>query len=802
MIQKKALIILFLSICTSILAVAQSLSNQEITFKIVDDQKQIVSYSDVYLLNHTDSSIVASSMPDENGVVVLEVVPNNYIIFIKTEGFQEIVRAVDARTAKVDLGTIELALQPMENVYNEVVVTTQKSIMELKIDKRIYNVDADINNQGGTAADVLENIPSVTVDPEGNVSLRGNGSVRILIDGKLSGFASTGDALKMLQADAIERVEVITNASSRYDAEGDAGVINIILKKEKNHGFNAIVNLRTGYFPDHGVGVRVNYKKNKVNIFADANVGYSEFPGNSSTTQTLTTADTQFSYHQDYLQERTKLRFNTRVGMDYDWNKNNTTSIELSLRDGDGVNTITRVYDNFDRDNVKFNTDTRIEDQIEDERLYETTLNHLYTFNDKGSWKTSLSYYNDRDNEHSDYTEHSTLTGLTKLEESSADVKENVIQFQSDVVFPISENGKFETGVRFQNRNFLNGYRYRFQVTPTEWSAPDQYNNDVEYDDKVYAAYLMGSNTFGDWGVQGGLRAEYSEIYTVMKSDNEKKPFDFLNLFPSAAVSYKVNEYNNLQWSLSRRIRRPGQWDLLPFRKFGDNREMMIGNPNLKPELTYSTEVTWMKYLNNGSILSSVYYRHTSDKIERIATFGADGVIYRQPMNIASSASVGAEFILNYQFTKWLRFNTNFNLFNQSIKGEYLDQDFDKSTFSWTNRTSLNIVLPYDIKSQISFQYEAPKVNPQGRVLHTKWMDVAISKDIMKQKATIGFNVRDLFDSRIFRQEVETPELNALTHFQWRQRSFMLTFTYRFNHQMKDNDKRDGSMMFDDGMMD
>jgi len=798
--NKFSLLPLIVACSTVQVAQAQEVATYPIKLQIVDSAAQALSFSDVYLLNSKDSSIVATSLPDENGQVIIDAPSSPYILFIKTEEFEDYTQLIQLGQSELNLGTIVLKAKTDNNVYNEVVITGQQSIMELKIDKRVYNVSADINNQGGSASDVLENIPSVTVDAEGNVSLRGNANVRILVDGKLSGFATTADALKMLQADAIDRIEVITNASSRYDAEGDAGVINIILKKEKKHGFNAVLNLKSGYYPDHGLGLRVNYKKNKLNLFADVNGGFFNFPGNSSTDQLLSNTDTFIKYYQTYKHERKKWRFGARVGADYDWNKNNNTSFDVNYRLGDGNNTITRQYDNYNTENVLFNIDKRIEHQTEDEQMIELNLSHTYTFMEKGSWRTALGMTFDRDDENSDYDETSSMTGLKKIEQSFALVNERIMQMQSDFIYPISDNGKVELGVKYQNRNFQNEYGYRMQVSPTEWASPARYNDLVEYDDKVYAAYLMGSESFGDWGVQAGLRAEYSEIYTLLKSDGEKKNLDFLNLFPSAAVSYKINDYNNIQWSLSRRIRRPGQWDLIPFRKFGDNREMMIGNPNLKPELTYSTEITWMNYLPKGSILSSIYYRNTQDKIERIAFYGTDGVIYREPLNIANSQSMGAELIFNYQITRWLRFNTNFNLYHQNINGEYGGQNFDREIWAWTNRTSANIVLPNDIKTQLSFQYESPRVNPQGRVLHVKWMDLAMSKDILNQKATIGFNVRDLFNSRIHRQIIETSELNSTTHFQWRQRSFMLTFTYRLNHNMKDIPQKRDNFFEESGM--
>lgn len=767
---------------------AQTENNATILLSLVDTTNTPILFSEVYLLSSKDSSVIAISSPDENGLVELTTVQDSYLLLIETEGFENKILPITLSSNRQDLGKI--MLKPYVELTNlgEVVVVLEKNPMELKIDKRIYNVSADINNQGGTASDVLENIPSVTVDAEGNVSLRGNSNVRILIDGKLSGFASTADALKMLQADAIDRIEVITNASSRYDAEGDAGIINIILKKDQNKGFNAIINARTGYYHDHGLGVRLNYKKNKLNLYTDFNFNYSFFPGNSTTYQSLSNADTQMTYFQTYKHDREKLRFNFRIGADYQWNPKHNTSIDFSMRNGKGNNFIFRQYDNY-ADNILFNTDIRLEDQTEDEKLIETNINHVYNFNEKGSWKNVVSYYFDRDYENSIYDEKSSQTGNEKSETSKAYIDNKVLQFQSDLIYPFSENGKVESGIRLQNRIFDNEYGYKMQVSPTEWETPTRFNDDVLYDETIFAAYLMGSEMFGNLGVQGGLRAEHTNVLTWLKSTPDKNKMTYWNFFPSAAISYKINDYNNIQLSLSRRIRRPGQWDLLPFMKFGDNREIRVGNPNLNPELTYSTELTWMRYLDRGSILASIYYKNTKDKIERIAEYGSDGIIYRLPLNIAGSEALGSELIFTYQITKWMRFNTNFNLYHFNIFGEYNGQNFDRSTFTWTNRSSVNFMLPYETKLQLTGQYEAPRINPQGKVLSVTWFDLALSKDVMNQKATIGFNVRDVLNTRIHRSITQTEEIYSESDFQWRPRSFMLTFTYRFNQTKKDERK-------------
>lgn len=771
--------------CCIIANITLAQDSVSLSFNLVNTKKEVIDYADIAIFKMPDTTIITNTMVDENGKASVVLQAEN--VFIKIESIDYIDTSFVAVLSKdTHLGTLVLK-ERTKTYLDEVTVNTQRNTMDLKIDKRVYNVADDINAQGATASEILENVPSVTVDAEGNVSLRGNGNVRILIDGKLSGFASSADALKMLQADAIEKIEIVTNASARYDAEGDAGIINIILKKGKKGGFNAIANIRAGYNPEYGGGVRFNYKKDKWNFFADYNYNFSRHPSTSNTYQRVANADTQMAYQQQFLQSRQKSRHNMRIGADYDWNDRHSTSFDMSYRTGIGNNAIDRIYQNYNAANIIFNEDTRIENNKELEDLIEVNISHNYQFKSRGSWKTSMNLYKDQDLEHSNYTEYSSLTQLTKTENSSANVYNNVWQAQTDLLIPIGKEGKVETGLKYQNRVFDNAFRYNRQITANEWESPARYNDEVIYDESVFAGYLMSATTIKKWGMQAGVRAEYTAVSTWLKSTTANQK-DYINFFPSAALSYKLNDKNSFQYSLSRRISRPGQWDLLPFMKFGDNREMRSGDPNLQPELTYANEVTYMHYLNKGSLLSSLYYRHTDNKIERFAVLGNDGIIYRIPMNIAQRDAYGFELIGSYQISRAIRFNTNFNFYKEHIKGTFNNQDFDRSNFSWTNRTSINLALPKEIKVQLSGQYEAPRVSPQGKILHTKWIDIAINKDILKQKASIGFNVRDVFNSRIFRSITETDEIYAVTDFQWRPRSFRVTFTYRFNQTKKENE--------------
>lgn len=751
---------------------------------VLDEKMAPLEFVDVSIFKVGATQILEGGITDAAGKISLNAANGQYYAIYEFADFISDTLKFEVKNADVDLGT--RILKSEFSTLDAVTFVAQKSAMELKLDKRVYNVDADLNNQGTTASEMLENIPSVTVDAEGNVSLRGNQSVRILIDGKYSGFASSADALKQLQSDQIEKVEIVTNASARYDAQGDAGIINIILKKNRRSGWSGAVNLRAGYFPEAGGGVNLNYRKNKANFFFNYNINKNESPANSTTYQRLTSPDTSFAYFQNYNHERRKFRNDGTIGMDYDFNDRNTITASFNMRSGKGNNFYDREYENLGPNDESLSRDTRLERNIELEDLLEATVSYKHKLRKKGGeWNTEIKGFRDQDFERSNFNESTTLSPLVKIEKSHAFVTEKFGLFQSDFIYPVGLDGKVEAGVRSQWRNLDNRFGFS-RLAGSEWDAPSLYNDDFNYDEKVYAAYVMGAQTFKKFSAQLGLRAEYSDITTLQESEGAKKNKSYLNLFPSAAFSYKMTDNSTLQLSYSKRIHRPGQWDLMPFMKFGDNREMRVGNPDINPEITHSFEGGWMQYFTGGSILSSLYYKRTNDKIERMAELGPNGIIYRVPMNISSRDAMGFELNGNYSPCNWLRLTTGFNFYREVVKGTYEGQGFDIDNFSWTNRTSVNVTLPYKIKFQASANYQAPSVRPQGKTLAIFYGDLGLSKDFWKDNATIGVNVRDVLNSRRWKTETTTPTIYSMSDFQWRPRSVRVTFTYRFNQNGKD----------------
>ncbi|HTO16662.1 MAG TPA: TonB-dependent receptor [Edaphocola sp.] len=776
--------------CAMIISVATFAQGNTLSVKgiIMDDQSEVIPFADIKIFGNQNPLPINATVTSENGNFEISVPEGQYELEIDFFGMNAKKIKLSQQNGIIDLGKIFLNDEKTTSL-SGVEIIGDRSQMSLRIDKRVFNVSSDLASQSGTASDVLQNIPSISVDADGNVSLRGSQDVRVLIDGKVSGFASSADALQQLQANMIDRIEIITNASARYDAQGEAGIINIILKKDRKQGFNGSATLRGGYTPDDGLGINANYKTGKFNLYGSANYDYRRVNGRSSTNQRLENADTAFIYIQGYKHNRKKNNLSGRFGADYDLNDKNTIGANISYRKGLGKNLIDRTYDNYTIQNDFLNKDTRTEWQKDDEEMLEASLYYDKKFGRKGSsWKTTLSGFIDENFQNSDYKEYSSTTSTDTLtERSNANTTQHYLLLQSDMIMPFSENGKVETGIKAQMRSFNNEFGYS-ALQGTAWVGDPMFNDKFDFNEKVYAAYIMGSNTYDKLGIQAGLRAEYSEVFTHQHSVSEGNTRPYFNLFPSLALSYQQTQNTTYQLSYSRRVNRPGQWGLMPFMRFGDNRAMRVGNPDLDPELTDAYDAGILHTWEKGSLLSSAYYKYTKNKFNRVSYLGNDGIIYSKMYNIFNRNAYGLEFNLNYYPTKWGKVTSGFNFFRESIEGSWEGQNLSYSDFSWSNRTSVNVNLPQNLRLQLSGVYEAPTITLQGKRLSMYFMDFAMSKNIYKNKGTLGFTLNDILNSRRWRGEVNTSEIQSQTMFQWRQRSARITLTWRINQQARESD--------------
>lgn len=739
------------------------------------------------------AALVTGTIGNEKGKFTMEVAPGVYDLLVESIGYEALKMTNQSFTSSTNLGII--TVKESNQTLNEVVVKGQKASMELNLDKRIFNVGTDLANKGATASEILGNLPSIQVDPEGAIKLRGSDNVRILIDGKPSTLAGINGSsgLQSLQGNLIDKVEIITNPSARYEAEGMAGIINIVLKKNQNQGFNGAIETTTGYPENFGGTAIVNYRKNKFNFFINYGVFYRRTPGRGSIYQEVYTGKQTNILEQRSQNNVTGLVNNVRGGADYFFNDKTILTASYIFRRTD-VQRITDFNYLDYRGNV-FNlySDTyRQQDEKEAEPNGEYALTFKKSFAKKGKeFSADLRYLDYWERSDQTYTQNgkkadgSVFPELSKVQKALNDEFERQWILQADYVNPIGKEAKIEMGVRTSFRNMINDYIVTEQQPSGVFTVIPGLRNVFNYKENISAAYVIFGNKMKQFSYQFGLRAETTDIQTELEQTGEKNPRNYANLFPSAHFTYTITPDNSFQLSYSRRVRRPTYNDLSPFVTFSDNRNFFSGNPNLNPEFTNSFDLGNVRYFDKGSVSSSLYYRHTLGKIDRFRSVDTSGFAKTLPVNLSDQQSMGIEIASSYTFTKAYRADLSINAFRAITDATNINAAFKSDTYSWFVRHSSRIKLGA-VDFQVRANYEAPQQTPQGTRGYIAWADFSASKDILQGNGTLSLSILDIFSSRINRYESRFLEPTDGSGFytrgesQGRLTSLNLTFNYRF----------------------
>ncbi|MCB0428528.1 MAG: TonB-dependent receptor [Flavobacteriales bacterium] len=774
-----------------------------VTGKVVDDQKHAVAFASVALYDAKDSVLISGAASNEEGVFSIQVKPGRYYLLVRFLSYQDhIVPDVNVGSGTVDLGTIVIHQGAMQ--LETFTVEADRPQMELKLDKRVFNVAQDMSNRGGTAADVLDNIPSVEVDVEGAVSLRGSENVRILIDGKpsgLTGLTST-DALRMIQGDLIERVEVITNPSARYDAEGEVGIINIILKKEKNQGINGSFELRAGYPANYGASASINVKRKKINYFGSYGLGYRNRTGGGTQTQEFFYPDTSYSYDKEQDRERRDFSHNLRLGGDITVTPMSTLTVAGGFNPSTGKNITGNVYSDRDINNNLTRVIDRQDDEDSDNSQKEINLNYRKTYDQKDRLFTvDMQYEKSRRLENANISETSTEAGVEDThQQTHQDNRRTSALFQSDYVRPFGKDGKWETGVKatYTDQDF--DYFVKNRNSDNTWTLEPEYTNNVTYTDQVLAGYLMAGNKFKKVSVQGGLRFEYAELETKYEQGNFFNHREFPSLFPSAHMSYEFNEDHSLQFSYSRRVSRPRHWWMIPFFGLSDARNVFSGNPNINPEFTHSFELGYLMSGDKGNLLSSAYYRRTDGKMERIVISDSVGYTRIFPINLSVEDAYGFEFNGSYTILKGWSVNGNFNFYRAISDGTYEGIRYYSDAYAWSSRVTSKWKWKRKFNAQSSFNYRSPSKTAQGERLAMYNWDLSAAMDVFKGNGTISLGVMDILNTRRHRFISSGENFKSNVDFQWQSRTITLTLNYRLNQKRQEGkDKQNYGGQYDNG---
>ncbi|WP_179315444.1 TonB-dependent receptor domain-containing protein [Winogradskyella undariae] len=792
-----------------------------------------LEYATVVVKSKADNTIVTGGITDLKGKFEVEVPSGIYEISVEYISYITKTFPEQNITKDINLGTINLELDV--STLNEVMVVAERTTVEIKLDKKVYNIGQDLTTAGGTVSDALNNVPSVAVDVEGAISLRGNENVRILINGKPSAMAGFGDSniLSQLPAEAIERVEVITSPSARYDAEGTAGILNIILRQKETLGFNGSINLTAGNPDNLGLSATLNYRKEKYNLFSNFGWRYSDAPRTTFTdVDYFDTLDDDGSVdepefrriREDKKVDRLGRNYNANIGMEYFLDESSSLTGSFFYNFGNDSDVSTNISERFNN-NIIVERTLRVEKEKEKDNGYQVALNYAKKFGEDSDHKLTADFQYEKKKEDgiTYLDENYIFTNQTnpepfQIEQEFTNENKDEYLLQADYVLPLGKDSRFEAGYRGSFENSVTDYQLEQEDIENgnfgSLIVNDTISNIFDYTENVNALYTQYGSKLGKFSFLFGLRLENTQLKGKIDSrlteqelnDQFGFPIDtdfnknYLGLFPTVNFIYNLTTSDDgneesITLGYNRRINRPRGWYINPFPSRSSRTNIFQGNPNLAPAYSSTFDLGYLKRWEKFTLTSSIYYQHETDSFERVqentgqtTTDGID-IIRTIPINLATNKRTGAELGVMYNPEKWLRLNSSFNFFQFETEGDFNGVDYGAKNTSWFARFSSKVTLPLAIDWQTSAFYRGARQEAQSDTEGIFSLDLAFSKEILNKKATISVNVRDLLNSRKYQSVTTTDFYSRYSEFQWRQRQVNVSFIYRFN-QMLNNKER------------
>jgi len=751
-----------------------------------------LEFATVTIIDAESNVVITGGLTELDGNFSIPSKPGKYkakIEFLSYETF--IIDDVLLEKGNQNLSLGEIFLTLSGQVIDGVEVRADRSETIFKLDKRVFSVGKDLANKGGSAQDVLDNVPSVSVDIDGNVNLRGSGNVRMLINGQPSTLVSAGNknGLRSIQASSIDRIEVITNPSAKYESEGMAGLINIILKKETEKGFNGSFNAGIGLPLQYNAGAQVNFRKNKTNFFVNVSSGLRRSPGGGIDSIRQLIGEEYLITIGDEDRDRKGINNRVQAGLDYNLTDNQiiTFSGSFGISEDNNENSV-NYYDFTEIDGIieSFARTNRLDLEKEDELQQEYNIKYTNEFDGKGNSLVATIQYDDSGEiEFSNIQQGNSLENLLPLQEVNIDENQNNKLAQIDYTYNLSGGYKLESGLRANLRTITNKYSV-FDNVDSNLIGVDSLTDDFEYHEDIYAAYGTLGKSWDKFSLQLGLRIEHTSIRTSFQNHVESDTsYNYTRPFPTAHLTYSINDKNAIQISYSRRIVRPRFWYLNPFLTLTDQRNRFEGNPKLLPEFTDSYELGHINYFEKGSLSTSLFYKNTTDIISRIRTIYNDGTSVTIPVNLDKEISYGLDVSMNYDVAEWLKLDGNILIYNyETTAGDFINT-FDTSDLSYDGRVGTRFKFWNNAEAQIRLNYRGPRNIVQGLRKSMYFFDVGISKDFLNNNLTITLSSRDILNTRKRRWIIDLPDYFAESEFQWRGRTIELNASYRINQKKK-----------------
>jgi outer membrane receptor protein involved in Fe transport len=793
----------------------------QISGRIIDEQtKKPVHYASVYIYRTMkDTTLITGAISKEDGSFVLENLPyGKFRIEIKFIGYQkyDIDNIIlSPKNTPLDIG--EIKFTPIPVTAEGIVVEAEREYVSYDIDKKVFNVSKDLSAAGGSAIDVMQNIPSITVDIEGNVSMRGNSSVNILIDGKPSSLMSVDQAtaLEQIPAENIDRIELITNPSAKYDPEGVTGIINIIMKKNDDIGYNGMVSVNVGTKDKYNGNINLNVRKGDFNTFLNYGVRLGHMPGTSTVNTTSIVNDTTYTSEQNGESDRKHNFHNFRGGIDFTIDGHNfILSSGYGFSDGRSRDTTSYIDANLFEGITSLNTQNNASDN--DGKNFDLSLNYKKPFTGKMHELTAdvvfSSFSRTGSTNYSRYYYDGLQNFYTIFNKNYSDNLSSVLTLQTDYSRPFGDDSRLDMGAKAVLRTIDNDFKYYdYDTTSQDWLVNYDNSKHFKYHENVVSAYFTFQDKISNLGYQVGLRAEETITdITTTKNDSQQNLIksegknDYLSLFPTLHLKYNLSEVNSVNLSYSRRITRPSFRSLDPFIDNTDPRNISYGNPDLKPEYSDALEFGYLFYLPTTSVNISAFYRYTKDMITRFSTLVDSITTVTTYGNLNSGYSLGLELIATQNFGKWWRINGSISSYHAEIdkSSQYTGET---KSWSWNGRINSTFNIFQIVDLQLMFNYRSPSVmlsssrglsggpggggpgggfGPQGFSGKSKEdfsLDLGLKIDLFNGNGSINLRARDILQTSKFASEYYGTDFSYVSERLRESPIIFLGFSYKFN---------------------
>ena len=778
---------------------SQNITKIKISGNITDSETaEPLEYATISLVNERFPNRIQGGITNGNGNFDIEIFPGKYNITLEYIGFQKV--TLENRIIRVTTRLGDFKLNINSESLNEVELIGERTEVEIRLDKRIYNVGKDITVRGGSVTDVMDNIPAVSVDVEGNISLRGNDNVRILINGKPSGLVglSGSAALRQLPAESIEKVEVVTSPSARYEASGTAGIINIILKKDELIGFNATFIANTGIPEYLGSTATLNWRTKKLNVFSTTTYRDQKSLGGGVFNNEYFNGDLPSSFANE-TRDYDRIRKNYFINLGAEYYINDKTSLTISgfVRNSNNTSDANTEIDNLNVNGDILSSVDRLQEEAEEDNSSQFTANFTKKFNDDGHELVAEIQL-----QKSAEDEFANISNSDSPSETAGTLESQIRNlFQFDYVWPIDKNTQFEFGYRGDFSSQENDYKIAIKGNG-RFIIDTNLSNVLLFEQNINALYTQYGKKINKFSYILGLRIEKTNIVINQKTTNDFKEKKYTNFFPTVNLSYEFSEEENITLGFSRRIRRPRSWSLNPFPSRSSVTFFRQGNPDLDPSYSSTFDFGYLKRWEKFTLNGSAYYQKATQVITRITE--ATGEVVRvsedpiieipslraTSINLAENNRLGTEFTLTFTPSRKFRLSGNFNIFNSETIGTYNNQVFDAEIVSWFARINSNVTLPKGWTAQLRGFYRGPNATAQSKSKGFFVLSGAINKDVLNKKGTLSFNASDLLNSRFYRNTTTTELFTNYSEFQWRRPSYVMTFTYKINERKNQRRKR------------